>query len=51
MKSAGLTFKLAVKDAENETFIMARRPEGIRVGGFRQVLVGVRWDWDAGPKE
>lgn len=43
----GLTFKLAVKDAMNETFIYALRPDGIRVGGFRQILLGVRWDWDA----
>jgi Fe(3+) dicitrate transport protein len=44
---SGLTFKLAVKNAMNETFIYALRPDGIRVGGFQQVLLGVRWDWDA----
>jgi Fe(3+) dicitrate transport protein len=43
----GLTFKLAVKNAMNETFIYALRPDGIRVGGFQQVLLGVRWDWEA----
>ncbi|MGD0528769.1 MAG: hypothetical protein ABSE49_26770, partial [Polyangiaceae bacterium] len=44
--SLGLTFKLAVKDAMNQTFIYALRPDGIRVGGFREILAGVRWDWD-----
>jgi Fe(3+) dicitrate transport protein len=46
LKGTGLSFRLAVKDAMNETFIFARRPDGIRVGGFRQILLGVRWDWD-----
>jgi Fe(3+) dicitrate transport protein len=46
LAGTGLTFKLAVKDAMNETFIYALRPDGIRVGGFRQILAGVRWDWD-----
>jgi Fe(3+) dicitrate transport protein len=44
---SGLTFKLSFKDALNQTFIFARRPDGIQVGGYRQVLLGVRWDWDA----
>jgi hypothetical protein len=35
-----------MKDAMNETFIYALRPDGMRVGGFRQILLGVRWDWD-----
>jgi Fe(3+) dicitrate transport protein len=43
---SGLTFKLAVKDALNQTFVYALRPDGIRVAGFQQVLLGVRWDWD-----
>ena len=46
LAKTGLTFKLAVKDAMNETFIYALRPDGIRVGGFRQILLGARWDWD-----
>jgi len=46
LAGSGLTFKLAMKDAMNETFIYALRPDGIRVGGFRQILLGVRWDWD-----
>ena len=33
----------------NETFVYALRPDGMPVGGFRQILAGVRWDWDAKP--
>lgn len=49
LRGTGLTFKLAVKDAVNQAFIFARRPDGIQVGGFRQIIAGVRWDWDAAP--
>lgn len=49
LKGTGLTFKLAVKDATNQPFIFARRPDGIQVAGFAQVLAGVRWDWDEAP--
>jgi hypothetical protein len=49
LPGSGLTFKLSVKDAVNRTYIFARRPDGIQVGGYRQVLLGVRWDWDAKP--
>jgi hypothetical protein len=28
-------------------YISARRPNGIFVAGFRQVIVGLRWDWEA----
>ena len=46
LRGTGLTFKLAAKDALNQTYIFARRPDGIQVGGFSQILAGVRWDWD-----
>jgi Fe(3+) dicitrate transport protein len=46
LKGTGLTFKLSLKDALNQTYIFARRPDGIQVGGFSQILAGVRWDWD-----
>lgn len=46
LKGTGLTFKLSIKNALNQTYIFARRPDGIQVGGFSQVLAGVRWDWD-----
>jgi Fe(3+) dicitrate transport protein len=46
LRGTGLTFKLAAKDATNQTYVFARRPDGIQVGGFAQILAGVRWDWD-----
>ncbi len=49
LRGTGLTFKLAAKDAMNQTYIFARRPDGIQVSGFSQILAGVRWDWDEQP--
>jgi len=51
LRGTGLTFKLAAKSALNQTYIFARRPDGIQVGGFAQFLAGVRWDWDAAPDD
>jgi Fe(3+) dicitrate transport protein len=48
-EKTGLTFRLAVKNALDQVYVSERRPQGIAVGGFREVLAGVRWDWDAGP--
>jgi Fe(3+) dicitrate transport protein len=50
-KKTGLTFRLVVKDALNELYVSERRPQGIAVGGFREILLGVRWDWEAKPAE
>jgi Fe(3+) dicitrate transport protein len=47
--SSGLTFRLTVKNALDQVYIQARRPEGIFVSGFRQILFGVRWDWERTP--
>jgi Fe(3+) dicitrate transport protein len=46
----GLSFRLSVKDALQDYYITERRPNGIAVGGFRQVTLGVRWDWEAREK-
>ena len=51
LRGTGLTFKLALKDAINQTYVFARRPDGIQVGGFSQALAGVRWDWDEQPSD
>ena len=45
-RSTGLTFRLTVKNALNDLYVIARRPEGIFASGFRQVMFGVRWDWE-----
>ncbi len=46
----GLSVRLAVKDALQDYYITERRPNGIAVGGFGQIMLGVRWDWDARDK-
>ena len=49
-KASGLSVRLAVKDALQDYYITERRPNGIAVGGYRQVMLGVRWDWEAKEK-
>ena len=46
-KPSGLTFRLTVKNALDATYVSGRRPEGIFVGAPRQILAGVRWEWEA----
>jgi Fe(3+) dicitrate transport protein len=46
-KKSGLTFRATVKNALDDIYISARRPEGIFTAGYRQILVGVRWDYEA----
>jgi Fe(3+) dicitrate transport protein len=43
----GLSIRLAVKDALQDYYITERRPNGIAVGGFRNIMLGLRWDWEA----
>ncbi len=50
-KASGVTIRLTLKNALDSTYIAARRPEGIFQGGYRQVLVGIRWDWDGAPRD
>lgn len=45
-KRTGLTFRLTAKNLLDATYIAARRPEGIFAGPFRQILLGVRWEWE-----
>ena len=48
-KSSGLTFRLIVKNALDDVYITARRPEGIFTSGYRQITLGVRWDYEKKP--
>lgn len=41
--SVGLTSSVSVKNALDESYVIARRPEGIFAGPPRQVLVGLAW--------
>ena len=43
---SGLTLRLTVKNALDDVYIVARRPEGIFTSGFRQILLGLRWDYE-----
>lgn len=45
-RSSGLTLRLTAKNLLDETYIQSRRPNGIFPGGFRQLMAGVRWEWD-----
>lgn len=42
----GLTFRLSGKNALDSTYVIARRPEGIFPGPFRQLILGLRWEWE-----
>ena len=45
-KPTRLTVKLTVKNLLDTPYIAARRPQGIDVKGFRQILLGLRWDYE-----
>jgi Fe(3+) dicitrate transport protein len=40
-----ILFSLAVKNLTNERYIASRRPQGIRVGIDRQVVLGMEVKW------
>ncbi len=42
----GITVRLSAKNLLDQTYVVARRPEGIHPGAFRQILLGLRWDWE-----
>jgi Fe(3+) dicitrate transport protein len=50
-KPTGLTLRLTVKNALDDPYIASRRPSGIFVGGFRQIMLGLRWDWEKLPAQ
>jgi Fe(3+) dicitrate transport protein len=45
-KPSGITLRLTAKNLLDSTYVTARRPEGIFPGAYRQVIVGLRWDWE-----
>lgn len=45
-KPSGITLRLTAKNLLDSTYIIARRPEGIATGAYRQLLLGLRWEWD-----
>jgi hypothetical protein len=40
-----------VKNALDQLYIASRRPEGIFTGGFREIMLGLRWDWAGKAKD
>lgn len=50
-KRSGLTFRLTAKNLLDATYVAARRPEGIFPGPYRQILLGVRWEWEGATRE
>jgi len=42
----GLAFRVTVKNAFDDVYVISRRPEGIFPSGFRQVTFGVRWTYE-----
>ena len=45
-KPTNITVRLTAKNLLDATYIQARRPNGIFTGAYRQLLLGVRWEWD-----
>jgi Fe(3+) dicitrate transport protein len=43
-ETTGLGSSVNIKNVLDQPFVIARRPEGIHVAGFRQVVVSVWWD-------
>lgn len=45
-RPSGLSLRLTVKNALDDVFVIARRPEGIFTSGYRLIYVALRWDYD-----
>lgn len=48
---SGITLRLTAKNALDDTYVIARRPEGIFAGPYRQILLGLRWEWEGRARE
>lgn len=49
-KASGVTVRLAIKNVLDEVYVQSRRPEGIFPAGYRQIMLGVRYDFAAKEK-
>lgn len=45
-KESGISLRFTLKNALDDVYIVARRPEGIFASGFRQAVVGLRWEYE-----
>ena len=50
-KPSNITLRLTAKNLFDTVYVQARRPEGIFTGGFRQLLLGVKWEWEGKPRD
>ena len=50
-KASGVTLRLTAKNLLDADYVIARRPEGIFAGGFRQILFGASWDWEGAKRD
>lgn len=50
-RRSGITLRLTAKNLFDAQYIIARRPEGIFPGAYRQVILGVRWEWEGAKRD
>ncbi len=50
-KPSNITLRLTAKNLLDATYVQARRPNGIFPGAYRQILVGLRWEWEGSPRQ
>jgi Fe(3+) dicitrate transport protein len=43
---SGLSARIVAKNVLNDAYVAARRPEGIFVGAPREIVLGLRWEWE-----
>jgi Fe(3+) dicitrate transport protein len=48
-RETGIGVGLTAKNVADSPFVIARRPEGIFAGGFRQITASLRWDFPQEP--
>lgn len=46
-----ITVRLTAKNLFDADYIIARRPEGIFPGPYRQLILGVRWEWEGAARD
>jgi hypothetical protein len=43
--------RLTAKNLFDAQYIVARRPEGIFPGAYQQLIIGLRWEWEAAKRD
>lgn len=50
-KPSRITVRLTAKNLFDVDYVIARRPEGIFPGPYRQILLGLRWEWEGASRD